>query len=164
MSDFRRAQRVTRRNFMISTTAKVQKGLEIVDVKLLEFRTRSLSLPRRCVYTCTIDKSRATIEAFAPSMTYFYSGDDLRHRHQFHSRFLFHCRAGRRRRKFSFRDGGVCKLPRRFHTSRAPRNANKQVSEPVSQTSKHVVAVSCRLVGAEVTRISRREFNSVDVG
>lgn len=28
-------------------------------------------------------------------------------------------------------------------------------SEPVSQTSKHVVAVSCRLVGAEVTRISR---------
>jgi hypothetical protein len=50
---------------------------------------------------------------------------------------------------------------RRFHTfPTSPARANKQVSEPVSQTSKHVVAVSCCLVGAEVTRISRREFNS----
>lgn len=125
---------------------------------------RVLSTAKICIHTCIHRQKRVTIEAFAPSMTYFYSGDDLRYRCRFYSRFLFHRRAGRRRRKFSFRVGASVSC-RRFHTSRrAPRNANKQVSEPVSQTSKHVVAVSCRLVGAEVTRISRREFNSVDVG
>lgn len=120
-----------------------------------------------------------------PAMTYFYrGGDDLRRNCRFHSRFLFR-RRGPQTAEVSV-SRGVSVSCRRFHTfptspargggrtgegigragarSRAPRNANKQVSEPVSQTSKHVVAVSCYLVGAEVTRISRREFNSVDVG
>lgn len=106
----------------------------------------------------------------SPSMTYFYSGDDLRHRAAVSTRDSYftgpgRVGPGRRRRKFPFRVLWASVSCRRFHTFRpcAPRNANKQVSEPVSQTSKHVVAVSCRLVGAEVTRISPREFNSVDV-
>ena len=99
------------------------------------------------------------------AMTYFYSDDDLRRQCRFHLRFLFHrCADGG---SFRFAQG-VCvrvlddsiHFPRRRRT---PRNANKQVSEPVSQTSKHVVAVSCCFVGAEVTRISRREFK-LDVG
>jgi len=70
--------------------------------------------------------------------------------------------AGRRgdRRKFPFR-GGARNLPTIPYISHVA-GANKQVSEPVSQTSKHVVAVSCCLVGAEVTRISRSLTRQTD--
>lgn len=117
----------------------------------------------RVLLPANIDETATQPSRRLPAMTYFYSDDDLHRRCRFHSRFLFQ-RWRARAAEVPVSRGGVSvrvaddsiHFPRR---QRAPRNANKQVSEPVSQTSKHVVAVSCCLVGAEVTRISRREFS-----
>lgn len=102
----------------------------------------------RVLLPANIDETATQLSRRLPAMTYFYSDDDLRRHCRFHLRFLFRRWRAQAAEVSVSRGVSVRVVDDSIHfprRRRAPRNANKQVSEPVSQTSKHVVAVSCLL-------------------